>query len=430
VTWNNRTLIAALGLVAMASVSTFLLKRDAAPTLRSATPQAARPKVALPPPAPKVSAENVSIQRGDTLDHLLDRAGIQTDARQRILSQVKGVFDVRRIRAGSQLTLLRRPDNSVDSLHYLIDPDHELHLSRDAGVFKAAVVPVPGAVRTVPVCGAMQDSLFTSMERVGERPELAIRVAEIFAWDLDFYTDPQTGDQFCVLVEKKEYENGQTPTYRRILAARYNNAGTIYEGFLFPDSDGRPAYYSRDGRSLQSAFLRSPLRFDASISSHFSRHRYHPVLKVYRPHLGTDYAAPVGSPVQAIATGRITFCGRAGGAGKMVTIQHANGYESMYLHLSRILVRAGQHVAQGQRIALVGATGLATGPHLDFRLRRNGHYVDFEHFRAPRATQLAAGDMREFIADRDHFAAQMDAAEHEGETLAASANAAASTPVD
>ena len=240
----------------------------------------------------------------------------------------------------------------------------------------------------------MQDSLFTSMERAGEQPELALRVAEIFAWDMDFYTDPQPGDQFCVLVEKKVYDNGQSPTYHRILAARYKNAETVYEGFLYPDVAGKPAYYSRDGRSLQAAFLRSPLRFEAAISSHFSRHRFHPVLRVYRPHLGTDYAAPVGAPVQAIATGRVTFCGRAGGAGKMVRVEHANGYESMYMHLSRILVRRGQHVAQGQRIALVGATGLATGPHLDFRLRRNGKYVNFEHFRAPRAAQLDANQMR------------------------------------
>jgi murein DD-endopeptidase MepM/ murein hydrolase activator NlpD len=255
----------------------------------------------------------------------------------------------------------------------------------------------------------MQDSLFQSMERAGEQPELAIRVAEIFAWDLDFYTDPREGDEFCVLVEKKEYENGQPPAYRRVLAARYNNAGKRYDAFLFSDADGRPQYFSRDGRSLQSAFLRSPMKFEARVSSRFSPRRFHPVLKIYRPHLGTDYAAPAGTPVQAVAAGRVTFSGYSGGSGNLIRIRHAGGYESQYLHLSRRFVRSGQRVEQGQRIGLVGATGLATGPHLDFRLRRNGRYVDFERFQPPRATRITAEQSGAFIAARDEFLAVMEA---------------------
>jgi hypothetical protein len=374
--------------------------------------------------APKLITESIAIKRGDTLDDLLNRAGVEPGARVQMTSELNGVFDVRKFRAGASLTLVRRADRSIDSLQYAIDPDHELQLRQTAGAYRASVVEIAGAVHAVPVCATVHGSLFTTMEQAGERPELALRIAEIFAWDIDFYTDPQDGDQICVLVEKKVYENGQPPTYRNILAARYNNAGTEYEGFLFPDSNGRPAYYSRNGRSLQAAFLRSPLKFEAAVSSHFTRRRFHPVLKVFRPHLGTDYAAPTGSPVQAVSSGRITFAGRAGGAGNMVRIQHANGYESMYLHLSRILVKRGQHVAQGQRIALVGATGLATGPHLDFRLRRNGQYVNFERFRPPRAAQLTAAEMRAFSASRDRYVSDLDRAEHEGDVLAASAGEA------
>ena len=194
---------------------------------------------------------------------------------------------MKKLRAGSQLILTRSVTGAPESLKYTIDPDHELQISRSTGPFLASIVEIPGEIHVQTVSGVIQGSLFESIERA----DLAIQVAEIFAWDLDFYTDPQPGDQFCVLVEEKQYENGQPSTYGRILAARYDNAGTLYEGYMFPDRDGTPHYFSADGRSLQSAFLRSPLKFDARVSSHFSRRRFHPILKTYRPHLGTDYAA-------------------------------------------------------------------------------------------------------------------------------------------
>jgi murein DD-endopeptidase MepM/ murein hydrolase activator NlpD len=401
VNWTTRALAAtsAIGTLGTAVTFLFLHQSHEVPKLK---------KPAVGPPPPPLVKENVAIGRGDTLDDLLDRAGIDAASRVRMISEVRNVFDVRKFRAGSYLTLARSTPTSVESLEYVIDPDHKLRLSRSRESYRAAVEDIPGTVRTVPVCGTLQDSLFGSMERAGERPELAIRVAEIFAWDLDFYTDPQEGDEFCVVLEKKEYSNGQPSTYGRILAARYKNGDHVYEGWLFPGDEGRPHYYSRDGRSLESAFLRSPMKFDARISSGFSRHRFHPVLRIYRPHLGTDYAAPTGSPVQAIASGRVTFSGRSGGSGNMVRIEHANGYESLYLHLSRMYVRRGAHVEQGQLIGAVGSTGLATGPHLDFRMRRNGAYVNFQKLSPPRATQLDARQMQAFAAERDRYAALMD----------------------
>jgi murein DD-endopeptidase MepM/ murein hydrolase activator NlpD len=185
------------------------------------------------------------------------------------------------------------------------------------------------------------------------------------------------------------------------LAAEYKNAGHPYQALLFHDPGGAPAYYSADGKSLQKAFLRSPLRFAARVSSHFTMHRFHPVLKINRPHLGTDYAAPVGTPVQTIANGRVVFAGRKGGDGNMVQIAHTHGYETYYLHLSRILVRGGQNVHQGQRIGLVGATGLATGPHLDFRIRQHGNFVNFERLKLPPSNPVAKSDWEEFAEVRD-----------------------------
>jgi murein DD-endopeptidase MepM/ murein hydrolase activator NlpD len=241
----------------------------------------------------------------------------------------------------------------------------------------------------------------------GERPELALRLADIFAWDIDFNTDTRPDDTFRLVLEKKEYQDGSPFSYGRILAAEYDNDGQPYKAVLFHDSQGKPGYYSADGKSLQKAFLRSPLKFAARISSHFSLHRLHPILKIRRPHLGTDYAAPTGTPVQSIASGRVLASGRKGGNGIYVRILHTNGYETYYMHLSRALVHTGQHVNQGQRIGLVGMTGLATGPHLDFRLRKNGRFVDFERLKLPPAFPVAKADMGDFIAERDHWMSLM-----------------------
>ena len=370
----------------------------------------------------------VPILSGDTLADLLERAGIPQEARVELIAAVEKEFDLKKLRAGSQLALVRSGEGVLESLEYVIDPDNKLQVAKLNGVFVAQIAEVPGTIRLDAVCGTIQGSLFESMERVGERPELVVRFAEIFAWDLDFYRDPREGDAFCVLVEKKEYDNGAPATYRRVFAAQYNNAGSIYDAYLFADEDGETNYYSSDGQSLQSSFLRSPIAFDVRISSQFSRRRYHPVLKVYRPHLGIDYAAPSGTPVRTVAAGRVVFSGRSGGSGNLITIRHANAFETQYLHLSRRLVRKGQKVEQGQRIGLVGATGLATGPHLDLRVRKNGRYVNFGNIKVPRRSSISAEQQDSFHAVRDRFLALMAAGSSSGTRIAASGTAPEATP--
>jgi len=390
-------------------------------TSGTADSEVGEPAAVAPPAAPELTTESLTLQRGDTLEDLLRRAGMDDALKTQAIAAVDDTFDVRKFRAGTQLVLARSEAGAVDALEYPIDPDHMLQLTRDGQAFRASIVDVPGTVRAVPVCGTLKGSLFESIERAGERPELTLRMADIFGWQLDFYTDPREGDEFCVIVEKKEYANDQPATYRRILTARYNNAGTVFEAYLFSGQDGKAVYYSRDGRSLQSAFLRSPMKFEARISSRFSSARRHPILKIVRPHLGTDYAAPTGTPVQAVGSGAVTSAGRSGGSGNMVKLRHANGYETQYLHLSRILVRAGQRVEQGQRIGLVGATGLATGPHLDFRISRSGGYVNFERLRLPPATSISPPRMAAFVAERDRLAALMPSGPSAPDTMVASA---------
>ncbi len=253
------------------------------------------------------------------------------------------------------------------------------------------------------VGGLVNDSLFNAVARSGESPELAMRLAQIFAYDLDFYNDPRKGDTFRVVLEKRKYANGQSAGYGKILAAEYNNGGKKYQALLFHDETGRPRYYSADGKSLQKTFLRSPLKFTATITSHFSKSRYHPLLKIFRPHMGTDFRAPVGTPVQTIGSGRVEFAGRKGGEGNMIQIAHSDGYETMYLHLSRIFVHQGERVEIGKTIGLVGSTGLSTGPHLDFRILQRGQYKNFEKLGLPPSDPVAKKFWPEFALVRQQW---------------------------
>jgi murein DD-endopeptidase MepM/ murein hydrolase activator NlpD len=240
-----------------------------------------------------------------------------------------------------------------------------------------------------------------------------MRLAEIFGWDLDFYNDPRVGDTFRVQVEKKTSLDGRIRTYGQVTYAEYVNEGHPYQALLFHDAEGKPAYFSPSGKSVEKAFLRSPLKFSASVSSGFSRSRFHPVLQQRRAHLGVDYRAQTGTPVQAIGPGRVVFAGYRGGNGNMIHLRHSNGYETQYLHLSRILVRTGDRVESGDRIGLVGATGLATGPHLHFNFMQGGVHRNFEVVRRnlPSAEPVARADMVEFTALRENVMAQLESAD-------------------
>lgn len=343
------------------------------------------------------------VAAGLTFSDSLRRMGLDPPTAAIIAGSVQPVYDLRRLRAGHVLEVGRSVAGELRAVRYQIDAERMLLVFPRGGGFHAEVKSTPLRAEVAGVAGEIRDSLFNAVTDAGESPELAMRLAEIFGWDMDFYTDPREGDTFRVVVEKKKSQDGQTAAYGQIFAAEYNNEGRIYRAVLFHDPAGRPAYYAPDGKSLQKAFLRSPLKFAAPITSHFSRRRYHPILKVRRPHLGIDYGAPVGTPVQAIGSGRVVFAGRKGGAGNMVHLAHANGYETMYMHLSRLLVHSGRRVEQGQRIGLVGRTGLATGPHLDFRIRQHGAYRNFEHLRLPPAQPVTKRDWNEFVAARERW---------------------------
>lgn len=386
-------------------------------------------RAAVPPPVPKAVAateatpvapatflQRVTVPLRSNFAAACAPFHLGADMVQQLVEAARPVFNLSRIRAGNTLTLVRDAGGALQALSYQIDANHRLWLRAQpvlaaapgagagaqagsaAPQWSASIETIPYETRLAAVSGTVQSSLFQAVEDAGEQDPLALQLANIFGWDLDFYTDPQPGDVFRVLVEKK-YLNGKFSQYGQIVAAEYVNAGQKYDAVRFHDADGVLAYYAPSGQPMKREFLRSPLKFVAlRVTSGFSRDRYHPILKRYRAHLGVDYGAPLGTPVQTIGSGVVTHAGRKGEDGNMVQIQHAGGYQTLYLHLSRILVHVGERVVQGQTIGKVGMTGLATGPHLDFRIEHNGQFEDFERVRRtlPPAQPVEARLMPQF----------------------------------
>ena len=344
-----------------------------------------------------------TVKAGENFTAALQKFGLTPTDAANAAAAAQEAFNLRQVRAGNTITVGRSVEGTLREIDYKIDADRMLKIVPDEDGYSAKIREIPSRMEVVAVTGRVDDSLFNAVEDAGESPELAIKLAQIFGYDLDFYTDPRKGDTFRVVMEKKLYANGQAAGYGKIFAAVYENDGKKYEALLFHDPAGQPGYYTADGKSLQKAFLRSPLRFAAPITSHFSRSRFHPILKIYRPHLGTDYGAAVGTPVQTIGTGRVIFAGRKGGDGNMVQIRHTNGYETMYLHLSRIFVHAGQSVEIGKVIGLVGSTGLSTGPHLDFRILQHGKFKNFEKLGLPPSDPVSKKNWPEFAEVRERW---------------------------
>jgi murein DD-endopeptidase MepM/ murein hydrolase activator NlpD len=343
------------------------------------------------------------VPAGENFTAALEKFGLSAEEAANASAAAQHAFNLRQVRAGNTITVGRSVEGALREIDYKIDADRMLRIVPEDLGFAAEIKEIPSKLEIAAVSGRVDDSLFNAVEEAGESADLAMRLAQIFGYDLDFYTDPRKGDTFRLILEKKKYANGQTAGYGRILAAEYENAGKRYQALLFHDPAGQPGYYSADGKSLQKAFLRSPLKFGAPVTSHFSRARFHPILKTYRPHMGTDYGAPVGTPVQTIGSGKVLFAGRKGGEGNMVQIAHPNGYETMYLHLSRMFVRSGEHVEIGKTIGLVGSTGLSTGPHLDFRILQKGQYKNFEKLGLPPSDPVAKKNLPEFAALREKW---------------------------
>lgn len=351
---------------------------------------------------------------GATLARLLQPAAVHDADVQGVVRAISSVFEPRKLRQGQPYRIERTNEGCVRLFEYEMDAEHVLRVTPVAPhEFTAHVITYETATSREIVHARLDgdtSSLFAAMEAEGETPELPIALAEIFGGEIDFNTDLQPGDAFHLAVDKT-VRDGRLVRYAPIEAAQIVNDGRTIVGVRYQVPGGEPGYYDEHGRSLKRFFLRSPLRFEPRVTSGFSRARMHPVLHVMRAHLGVDFGAPAGAPVVAIASGVVTGAGWRGGGGRTISIRHARGYESFYLHLSSISkgVRRGAHVSQGQVIGRVGQSGLATGPHLDYRLKKNGTFVNplLEQRRLPPGEPIPAGQRASFLARRDELLADI-----------------------
>lgn len=380
-------------------------------------PEPSRPvrrDIALPGDTQTIDAR---VARNATLEAIFQSAALRDDVARAAIEAVRGAFQPRNLlRAEQPYRIVRTFDGLLRRFEYQIDADRFLRVHcpdiSSPERFNVEIVPYAKTTELAAVhadIDAEHPSLVAAIEETGERVQLAISLAEIFAGDVDFESDLQRGDSVELLYEKV-FREGQFAYYGNVVAARLLNDGRDLQAYRFIQN-GRAGYFDERGRSLRRVFLRSPLRFEPRVTSRFSYRRLHPVLGRYRPHLGVDYGAPVGAAVQAVASGTVLSAGYNGGAGLMVHLRHSNGFESLYLHLSRLGkgIRRGTRVDQGQLIGRVGASGTATGPHLDYRLKRNGVYLNplSVHRKLPPGDPIVAAARAAFEAERDRLSAQM-----------------------
>jgi murein DD-endopeptidase MepM/ murein hydrolase activator NlpD len=372
---SPRTIVLSLLAVLPLTAGAIAVLRSAPPPAVATAP--APEPAATEPPAPNVRTEPVTLRRGDTLVGALDRLGLDRRASIGIAEalQAEGA-DLRRMRPSDGLEVTWTLDGEPIGLRWEPSPWLGFAVVAADGGWEARRAETRPDVRVVAIGGELKRSLFEAVETLGESPQLVIELAEIFSSDFDFTADSRSGDRFRLLVEKR-YAGEQFVDYGQVLVAQYLSDGRILTGVGFEPAGGRTAYYDLEGRSLRKTFLKSPLAF-TRITSGFTYARPHPILGGVRPHLAVDYAAPVGTPVQAVAGGTVLLAGWNGGNGIQVHLRHHAGYETLYNHLSRLGpgVRRGARVDQRQVIGYVGSTGLSTGPHLDYRVKKNGRFVN------------------------------------------------------
>ena len=373
------------------------------------------------------------VPRDATLETLFRQNNLPADLTGALVEALRGVFNPRELRANQSYWLTRSLEGLFREFRYQIDTDRLLRVvmtaaeSGAAPAFDATVVTLPKELQLTAIAaviGRESPSLVGSLEAVGQNIQLALELAEIFGGEVDFNSDLQNGDRIEVLFERAMRE-GEFIGYGDIKAAVLENDGRRITAIRFAGPDGKPGWHDEQGRSLKRQFLQSPLPFEPRVTSRFSYRRLHPVHGSTRAHLGVDYGAPSGTPVRAVASGTIEVAGWSGEAGRMVRIRHSGGYQTAYLHLSAFAsgIRPGIRVDQGQLIGRVGESGTATGPHLDYRIIKNGTYVNplMELKRMPQGEPIGPDSREAFERMRDEVLGELQmrlAAGPEGKPVA------------
>lgn len=362
------------------------------------------------------SAITLKVRRGDTLDRMFRRQGLDSADLVTIMGLEAARENLRILRPGDEIAV-RHEGARVLGVSRQIDTFNTLHIERTADGFNAGVSELDYQTRSSRTTGEIRSSLFEAAAQSGVTDGTIMKLASIFASDIDFVLDLRDGDTFTIIYEEM-WHDGEKLAEGEILAAEFVNQGRSHRAIRYEGSDGRASYYTPEGKSLRKAFVRAPLAF-SRVSSDFNPRRRHPILNTIRAHTGVDYAAPSGTPIRAPGDGKVVFRGRKGGYGNAIILQHAGGITTLYGHLSGFAkaTREGRRVTQGEVIGFVGATGLATAPHLHYEYRINGRYMNPRTVKLPdAATPIESSERPNFLRAAAPLIARLDGA---GNMLAA-----------
>ncbi|MBV6439172.1 MAG: peptidase M23 [Haliscomenobacteraceae bacterium CHB4] len=351
------------------------------------------------------------LKRGDVLGEILMQHGLDYPQVHQIVEQCKGKFNINSMRVGRKLNFLtKQAGQSPDFMVYEPSP-YEYVVFQLKEPYKVEVVKRDVVIDTVAASGVLETSFWQALMDNGLNDQLADGMIDILASSVDFYHQKQ-GDRFKVVFEQ-HYVEGEPVGTGKIIAALYEREGKEYYAFNFEKPGEKTNYFDYDGRPARKAFLKSPLRY-SRISSRYNLRRLHPILGYHKAHLGTDYAAPHGTPIMAVAEGTVVEAARKGGNGIYVKIRHDGTYQTQYLHMSGFAkgIRPGTRVAQGQTIGYVGSTGLATGPHVCFRFWKNGREVDHLRLNLPQPEPIKGAVLEEFKIVRDGLIQMLNAVEY------------------
>ncbi len=353
------------------------------------------PEIA-PEPEPIFDKLTLKVGRGDTMERLFRRNGLDIGHLMQIAQLDEAKKRFRRIKPGDVYEVTH-DEGLVVSLYSRLDLTSGLQIDRGEKGFSAKIIEHPIEIRKRHAYGVIESSLYESAAAAGLSDKVIMNIAGIFAWDVDFVLDIREGDSYYVQFEEI-WQDGSYVTDGEIIVAEFHNDGRTSQAVRFVDENGRSDYFTPDGRSVRKAFLRSPVDF--RVSSSFNPNRLHPVLKTRRPHRGVDYAAPRGTPIKASGDGKVIFRGVKGGYGNTVILQHGGNITTLYAHMQRFAsnVRTGTRVRQGQTIGYVGDTGLVSGVHLHYEYRLNGVHRNPRTVELPQAAPIADKYRAKFLA--------------------------------
>lgn len=360
------------------------------------------------PEYPDSAWRNVTVAPGDNLSLMFNRIGASRQDLEAILDISKEARSAMTRLAPGQVLRFRLDGSAVQEIVFEQDFLTSVRFSRDGGKFKAEWIEEKPEIRQASAVAEITHSLFIDGQRAGLSDKTIMEFIGVFGWDVDFLRDLQRGDQFSVVFEEV-YKDGMKITSGKILAAEFINKGKRLRAIYYEHDDGIAGYYSDKGEAMRKAFLRTPVNF-TRISSRFSLARRHPILNRVRAHRGVDYSAPTGTPIQAVADGKVIFAGWKGGYGNVVQLKHGSAYSTLYGHMTNFArgIRNGQTVSQGQTIGYVGRTGLATGPHLHYEFLVNGVHRDPMTVKLPNALPLDTKYLTDFKRQAAPLIARID----------------------